>query len=88
MPGDQLEGEYFSRDILEFIKLLHAYNVRYVVVGGEAVIYCGHARLTGDIDFFFDSGRENDSALFEALMAFWEGNIPGIGELARRCSGA
>lgn len=78
MPGDQLEGSYFSPDILEFIRLLHAQQVRYVVVGGEAVIYYGHARLTGDIDFFYDSTEENTVALFEALRVFWSGKIPGI----------
>jgi hypothetical protein len=52
--------------------------VRYLVVGGEAVIYYGHVRLTGDIDFFYDSCRENTAALFQALTAFWSGTIPGI----------
>jgi hypothetical protein len=78
MPRDHLEGEYFSADILEFIKLLHIHKVRYVVVGGEAVIYYGHARLTGDIDFFYESGRENATALFQALLVFWGGEIPGM----------
>jgi hypothetical protein len=78
MPRDQVEGGYFSPDILEFIKLLHAQKVRYVVVGGEAVIYYGHARLTGDIDFFYDSGQENAAALFQVLKVFWGGKIPGI----------
>lgn len=78
MPPDQIEASYFSPDILEFIKLLHAHQVRYVVVGGEAVIYYGHPRLTGDIDFFYDSGTENTLALFEALRGFWSGNIPGL----------
>lgn len=39
MPRDQLDASYFSPDILEFILLLHSHAVRYVVVGGEAVIY-------------------------------------------------
>jgi hypothetical protein len=78
MPRDQLEASYFSPDILEFIVLLHAHAVRYVVVGGEAVIYYGHARLTGDIDFFYDGSEENTAALFQALSVFWGGRIPGI----------
>ena len=78
MPQDQIDASYFSPDILEFIKLLHAQQVRYVVVGGEAVIYYGHARLTGDVDFFYDSGPENTAALFQALKVFWSGNIPGL----------
>jgi len=78
MPQHQLEASYFSPDILEFIKLLHARQVRYVVVGGEAVIYYGHARLTGDIDFFYDCSPQNTAALFAALEVFWGGNVPGI----------
>jgi hypothetical protein len=78
MPHDQIEASYFSRDILEFILLLHAHEVRYVIVGGEAVIYYGHARLTGDIDFFYEDSAENATRLFRALTAFWDGNIPGM----------
>jgi hypothetical protein len=78
MPPDQLGAFYFSPDILEFIRLLHAHRVRYVVVGGEAVIYYGHARLTGDIDFFYDSSPKNAATMFSALRVFWSGNIPGI----------
>jgi hypothetical protein len=40
----------FSSDITEFLFLLHTYEVRYLVIGGEAVIYYGYARLTGDVD--------------------------------------
>lgn len=36
MPQDELEASYFSPGIQEFIRLLNAHRVRYVVVGGEA----------------------------------------------------
>jgi len=58
MSPAEVDAVSFSPDILEFIRLLHAHQVRYVVVGGEAVIYHGHARLTGDIDFFYDSSPD------------------------------
>lgn len=35
MPRDQLEASHFSPDILEFILLLHAHDVRYVGVPEE-----------------------------------------------------
>ncbi|MBM3844913.1 MAG: hypothetical protein FJ405_01335 [Verrucomicrobia bacterium] len=73
-----MDPAYFSPDILEFIELLHAHQVRYVIVGGEAVIYYGHARLTGDVDFFYDAGNQNAASLFHALSVFWRNNIPGI----------
>ena len=45
-----MKSSYFSKDVREFLCLLYKYNVKYVIVGGEAVIFHGHARLTGDID--------------------------------------
>jgi len=78
MSPDRVAASYFSPDIREFIGLLHRHRVRYVVVGGEAVIYYGHARLTGDIDFFYDLASDNIEALFQALVEFWRGRIPGI----------
>ncbi|MCX6554902.1 MAG: hypothetical protein NTZ12_07815 [Candidatus Aminicenantes bacterium] len=53
-------------------------HVRYVIVGGEAVIYYGHARLTGDIDIFYDRSRDNCKKLYSALCEFWQGSVPGI----------
>jgi hypothetical protein len=82
MPPDRIDSSYFSSDIRDFIVLLHRCAVRYVVVGGEAVIHYGHARLTGDIDFFYARTPENARVLFEALLAFWSGSIPGLSTAA------
>lgn len=49
-----------------------------LIVGGEAVIYYGFARLTGDIDFFFEPTAENARRLYRTLDRFWRGSIPGI----------
>jgi hypothetical protein len=78
MASVRITATHFSPDTAEFIRLLHRHSVRYLVVSGEAVIFCGHARLTGDVDFFFDGSGENAKALFGALMEFWAGEIPGI----------
>ncbi len=81
MPHQQesgIEASHFSPDILEFIGLLYTHEVRYVVVGGEAVIYHGYPRFTGDIDFFFSDAPENIAAIFAALREFWRGTVPGI----------
>ncbi len=47
-----MKSSYFSEDVREFLYLLYKYNVEYAIVGGETVIFHGHARLTGDIDNF------------------------------------
>ena len=78
MPQDTLDASSFAPDICSFITLLHAHHVKYMVVGGEAAIFFGYARLTGDVDFFYDGGEENTRKLYAALDAFWEGVIPGI----------
>ena len=82
MPPRTVEAAHFSPDTQEFIRLLHRHGVRYVVVGGEAVIYYGLARLTGDVDFFYDGRGPNAERLYGALLAFWDGDVPGLGSAA------
>lgn len=55
MPGNHVDAAHFSPDTQDFIRLLHRYSAHYIIVGGEAVIYYGSARLTGDVDFFYDA---------------------------------
>lgn len=59
MPKEHLTADSFSRDVLDFLLLLHKQDVRYLIVGGEAVIFHGYARLTGDMDFFYEATSEN-----------------------------
>ena len=75
---DSIDSAHFSADILEFIRLLQVHQVHYVVVGGEAVIYHGYPRFTGDIDFFFSDSAANVCAIFAALREFWGGEVPEI----------
>ena len=63
----------------EFLRLLLRHQVRYLVVGGIAVIYHGHARLTGDVDFLYDANPENAHRLYAALGEFWGGAVPALG---------
>lgn len=62
----------------EFLFLLAKHKVRYLIVGGEAVIYYGHARLTGDIDLFYETTVRNVRLLFKMLGEFWNDRIPGV----------
>ena len=73
-----MKGSHFSPDVQDFIKLLAEHDVRYVIIGGVAVIYYGSLRLTGDIDFFYESSDENAAKLFSVLKEFWSGTIPGM----------
>ena len=85
MSPVRIDAAHFSADTRDFIELLHAHQVRYLIVGGEAVIFHGHARLTGDVDFFFDSRSANLDRLFAALAAFWDGDVPGLESADELC---
>ncbi len=80
MRTEEVDASSFSEDVCEFIRLLCQHAVKFLIVGGEAVIFYGHIRFTGDVDFFFDSSRDNVVQLHAALHKFWEGTIPGISD--------
>ena len=73
-----MSDPYFSKDTLELLTMLDKHRVKYVIVGGEAVIFYGYSRVTGDIDIFYDYSESNSKNLFKAMLEFWNGDIPGI----------
>ena len=73
-----MNASHFSEDVLDLLELLAKHRVRYVIVGGEAVIYYGYARLTGDVVVFYGTSKENVTRLHDALHDFWSGDIPGV----------
>ncbi len=73
-----MKASYFSVDVQEFIRTLSKHDVRYVIVGGEAVIYHGHARVSQGIDLFYEPTIENAEKLYAALDEYWLGEIPGL----------
>lgn len=82
-----MTASHFPQDFLDIFVLLRKHGVRFLIVGAEAVIYHGYARLTGDIDLFYEPSLKNRRALFAALREFWSGEVPGIGsaqDLARK----
>lgn len=72
----------YSSDISEFLLLLFQNKVHYMIVGGEAVIYYGYSRTTGDVDIFYGSKEDNIIRLYTALNQFWNNNIPGITDIS------
>jgi predicted nucleotidyltransferase len=52
-----------------FLKAMNQTGVRYLVVGGFAVIAHGVDRTTGDMDVWVDNSEENANALKNALLA-------------------
>lgn len=54
----------------EFIQLLNANGVKYLVVGGFAVAYHGYPRYTKDIDFWIWAEPENARVMIQVLRDF------------------
>jgi hypothetical protein len=73
-----MNGLVFSRDTQDLIRRLGDHKVRYLIVGGTAVIYHGYARLTGDVDFLIEPTKANALRAYRALLEFWGGSIPFV----------
>lgn len=59
-------NEHFT----DFIKYLNEYEVRYVLVGGWAVIFEGYSRTTGDMDFFIEISEDNADKMLNVFKVF------------------
>ena len=68
-----------ERDLREFIELLNARDVRYVIVGAYALAHHGRPRYTGDIDFFVEASAQNAERLSQVLEQFGFANV-GVDE--------
>lgn len=63
------------KDFKEFIELLNAHEVKYVLVGGFAVILHGYVRTTGDLDILIWPDVENARRMLVVLGAFGFGML-------------
>lgn len=59
-----------SPDFKELLSLLEKYKVRYLVVGGYAVMKYTEPRFTKDLDLWISTDEENAKAVFAALREF------------------
>jgi hypothetical protein len=59
-----------TKDFKEFIELLNAHEVKYLVIGGYAVNYHGYIRFTGDIDIWVWMDRNNIQKLLAVIREF------------------
>jgi hypothetical protein len=59
-----------SSDYKDLLKSLNAAGVRYLIVGGYAVMIYTEPRYTKDLDIWVDTASANAQALFQTLKAF------------------
>lgn len=62
--------EKLDQNFADFLKLLNARSVEYLVVGGYAVGYHGYVRATGDLDVFVRLSAQNAENLLLAFKDF------------------
>jgi hypothetical protein len=65
-----MDAPLLTEDFKEFLKLLNANSVDYLVVGGFAVGLHGYPRATVDLDIWVRSTSPNAARISEALRAF------------------
>lgn len=57
-------------DFLDFIRAFNEANVKYMLVGGYAVIFYGYARNTGDLDIWVERSKKNYERIMHAFQIF------------------
>ena len=59
-----------NSDFKELLNLFEDYEVRYLVVGGYAVMYYCEPRYTKDLDIWVDASPDNAHKVYNALARF------------------
>lgn len=57
-------------NVRELISVLHDYNIRIIMIGGQAAVLQGSGYLTADIDFCYSRDKENIENIVKALAPF------------------
>lgn len=65
-----MEQIEFPQDFSEFLKLLNAHHVEYLLIGGFAVAMHGYPRATADMDVWVARRRSNAERLVTCLREF------------------
>lgn len=60
----------FNQDFQDFIQAFNCNDVKYILVGGYAVILHGYIRSTADMDIWVDKTKENYKKIKKALNQF------------------
>ncbi len=61
---------FVNSDFKDLLRIFNDFQVKYLVVGGYAVIKYAEPRYTKDLDLWISVDRENANAVYQALRAF------------------
>lgn len=59
-----------SSDFKDLLRLFNDYRVKYLIIGGYAVIKYAEPRYTKDLDVWIRADQDNATAVFQALREF------------------
>ena len=68
---------HLPHDFKEFLKLLNAHKVEYLLIGGYAVGYYGYPRATADMDIWIAMNPANADRIVAVLKEFGF-NLPDL----------
>ncbi|MES2003226.1 MAG: DUF6036 family nucleotidyltransferase [Bacteroidota bacterium] len=63
-------GNIFNEDFRDFLLALNKQEVKYLLVGGFAVILHGYSRTTGDMDIWVERTPQNYFRIKQAFLQF------------------
>ena len=69
-----------NENFFDFLKLLNEYEVKYVMVGGWAVIFEGYSRTTRDMDILVEPTENNAGRILVVLKEFFGSAIGFVKE--------
>ena len=61
---------FVNSDFSDLLRIFNDYNVRYMVIGGHAVVQYAEPRFTKDLDVLISTDTNNAEALYKALREF------------------
>jgi hypothetical protein len=59
-----------NSDFEDLLRIFNAYNIKYLIVGGHAVMLYTEPRYTKDLDVWIEASEENAAKVFRALAEF------------------
>jgi predicted nucleotidyltransferase len=61
---------FVNSDFSELLNLFNANNVKYLVIGGYAIIQYAEPRYTKDLDLWIGADKETSTAIYKTLKEF------------------
>lgn len=59
---------FVNSDFSDLLRIFNDHNVRYMVIGGYAVVQYAEPRFTKDLDMLISTDTANAEAVYDALL--------------------